>query len=257
MKIHCIQHVPFETPAFIQTWAEKRGHHINIQPINNNTEFPKQEDFDFLVVMGGPMSVHDEDQFPWLLEEKAFIQTAVRHHKYILGICLGAQILAETLGEQVIKNPQKEIGWFPISKTMDKKHKILDALPDRFTAFHWHGETFSIPENMFSIGQSEACQNQGFFNNHILALQFHLESTRESVQSLIENCGDELVQGKYIQKIDVILKESDKYMNKSNLILESLLDNFLRKQGNGLTILKNPLSEKNYPQKTPKKGGWF
>ncbi len=227
MEIHCIQHVAFETPAHLLVWAERNGHNLNIQLMENTTDFPDHKDFDFLIIMGGPMGVQDEDIYPWLNLEKAFIQESIQANKYILGICLGAQILAEVLGGKVSRNPEKEIGWFPLQKTDNAAHPVLDALPDNFMAFHWHGDTFSIPENMIPIGQSNACLNQGFFNDHILALQFHLESTQESVQALIENCRNELVQKNYIQKEDVILKKTTEHISTSNQILESLLDAFL------------------------------
>ena len=139
--------------------------------------------------MGGPMGIYDHEEHPWLMAEKKIIRQAIDGGKTVLGICLGAQLIADVLGANVYPGPQKEIGWFPIQRADDAP----DFLPDELTVFHWHGDTFEIPDGAIRLASSEACENQGFvYNDRVVALQFHMETTPESMEALIENCGHEL-----------------------------------------------------------------
>jgi GMP synthase (glutamine-hydrolysing) len=151
--------------------------------------------------MGGPMSVHDERAYPWLIEEKKLIERAVRAGKRVLGVCLGAQLLAEVLGAGVYRNRHKEIGWFPVHLTRQATSASLWAdFPEMFPAFHWHGETFEIPAGALHLAKSEACENQAFeFGGRVLGVQFHLEVTPASVRALIENCRADIARGRYQQ----------------------------------------------------------
>lgn len=113
MKIHYLQHVPFELPEHISVWAKEKGHEITGTLLYENYYLPELSEFDLLVILGGPMGVDDEDKHPWLVLEKHFIKEAIQHRKLVIGICLGAQLIAEILGGKVYKNHYKEIGWFP------------------------------------------------------------------------------------------------------------------------------------------------
>ncbi|HHG73948.1 MAG TPA: type 1 glutamine amidotransferase, partial [Persephonella sp.] len=202
MRIHYVQHVHFETPANIFRWVEEREHSIKGTKLFLNEKLPDMNEFDFLVIMGGPMGVYDEDKFPWLVEEKKFIEKAVKEGKKILGICLGAQLIADVLGAKVYKNRYKEIGWFPVYITKGaEKSEVFKDFPENFTAFHWHGDTFDIPEGAVHTVRSEACENQAFeYEGRIIGLQFHLETNKESAQALIQNSVEELMEkGDYIQ----------------------------------------------------------
>ena len=189
MKLHWLQHVPFEGLGIIEKWTETNGFEISCTRLFASEQLPEIETFDWLVVMGGPMGIYDYEDHPWLPEEKQFIKMAIDADKTVLGICLGAQLIADVLDAKVYPGPQKEIGWFPIQRT-EGAPKII---PDELTAFHWHGDTFEIPDDAVRLASSEACKNQGFvYNDRVIALQFHLETTPESMEALIENCGDEL-----------------------------------------------------------------
>jgi GMP synthase-like glutamine amidotransferase len=156
--------------------------------------------------MGGPMGVYDEDKYSWLNSEKEFIKNAIQSDKTVLGVCLGAQLIASSLGAKVYPNAQKEIGWFPIS-TATADH-LLSENSDPFPVFHWHGDTFDLPANAIRIASSEACLNQAFlFSEKIIGLQFHFEVTKKSLQNMIIFCGDELVAGRYIQSADELLSK--------------------------------------------------
>lgn len=227
MRVHHLQHVPFEGLGSIESVLKKNGHTMSSSHLYKGDNLPSVNDLDLLIVMGGPMSVSDENIYPWLKAEKQFIKEAIKSGKKVLGICLGAQLIAEVLGAEVHKNKYREIGWFNVEKTKEISQTVLsDILPESFEAFHWHGDTFEIPADAKHIAQSEACKNQGFiFDNRVLALQFHLETTPESAEALIKNCGNELDGSKYVQNEKEISCDIEKFL-KINSVMTSVLKVF-------------------------------
>jgi GMP synthase (glutamine-hydrolysing) len=225
MKIHYLQHVPFEGLASIEHWAKSKGHALSSTQFYKDEPLPNVEDIDWLVVMGGPMNIYEDNKYPWLTQEKRFIKQAIENEKIILGICLGSQLIADVLGAKVFPNPDKEIGWFPIELTSEaQSSQVFNVLPNSFTAFHWHGDTFDLPKGATRMAKSKACQNQAFiYGERVVGLQFHLESTPESVQAMIENCADEIIEGKYIQKPDEMRSHQDNF-RKINEAMHTLLD---------------------------------
>jgi len=220
MKLHYIQHVPFEGLGYIEEWAEFRHIEISHTRLYAGEPFPKPDAFDWLVIMGGPMGIHDHDEFPWLVDEKAFVRESIVAGKTIIGICLGAQLIADVLGARVYPGPHKEIGWFPIRRAPDAPEWIDEEL----MAFHWHGDTFDLPEGSIRLASSDACENQGFiYESRVLGLQFHLESTHLSVEALLEHCADELVDGPYIQSA-MEIRSSYSELVAMNVALSELLD---------------------------------
>jgi GMP synthase-like glutamine amidotransferase len=181
--------------------------------------------------MGGPMSVNDEKKYPWLAAEKKLIRQAIAEDKTVIGICLGAQLIAESLGAKVYQNDQKEIGWFPIKLTSEAiQHKLFFNLQNPITVFHWHGDTFDIPGNAIHLATSKACKNQGFlYQNKILGLQFHLETTKESLHQMIINGRDELVNGQYIQT-EKEIENTPEFFEENRKFLFSLLDRLAKKE---------------------------
>jgi GMP synthase-like glutamine amidotransferase len=232
MRIHSLEHEPFEGLANIEVWAKKKGHSITRTLLFNNEELPDISDFDWLFIMGGSMNIYEEEKYPWLKEEKKFIAEAIAANKILLGICLGSQLIADVLGGKVSKNKFKEIGWFPVSLTREARDSsIFSSLPGTFTAFHWHGDTFKIPYGAARIAQSEGCVNQAFECGRAIGLQFHLEYSKKSIDLMFQNCSDELVDGKYIQKQDEIVSQISN-VHKIKEILNTLLDNMEREYGN-------------------------
>jgi GMP synthase-like glutamine amidotransferase len=229
MRIQSFEHVPFEGPAALADWARARGHSLDRTRVFAGQPLPRVQDLDLLFVMGGPMSVHDEAACPWLAPEKAFLRQAVERGVRILGICLGAQMLAEALGGEVRRNPGPEIGWFPVELTPEgRAAPLLAGLPDRFTAFHWHGETFSIPPGAVRLARSEGCVNQAFaFGERALGLQFHLETTPASMELLIENCASELVDAPLVQSAGRMRAMCDT-SGPMRPLLDTLLDTLAR-----------------------------
>jgi len=230
MRLHYLQHVEFEDAANIKKWAESENFTISCTKLYENQDFPRQEEFDFLVIMGGSMNIYEENLYPWLKTEKEFIKKSIENNKSVLGICLGAQLIADVLGAKVYKNSEKEIGWFPVNFSEKAVSSgITNGLPKEIMALHWHGDTFEIPHGCIPLATSEACQNQGFlYKDNVAALQFHLETSDESLNKLIENCKNELVQAKFIQSAEFMLNDKEKFkMLEKNLRI--FLNNFVKK----------------------------
>lgn len=232
MKIQYIQHVPFEDIAYVGNWADKNGVHLGRTRLYEDDPYPFLSDFDVLIVIGGPMGVYDEQEHPWLKTEKAYIRKAIHDKKIVVGICLGAQLIAAALGAKVYQNSFKEIGWFPVYKTPQAQNTSLgEILPERFMAFHWHGDTFDIPKGAVHLAESKACKNQAFvYLNRVIALQFHLESTQSSIESLIQNCKNELVSAPFIQTTDQIRKGYHQ-IESLNTIMDRLMNRFILGSG--------------------------
>lgn len=224
MQAHYFQHVPFEGLGSIEPWLRNAGYKISCTRFYNSENLPLIEGIDLLIVMGGPMSVNDESKHPWLVQEKAFIKNAIRTGKSVLGICLGAQLIADAMGGKVFPNPAKEIGWFPV-KAVEPENALSFQFPKKTEVFHWHGETFSLPEGAVRIAESKGCENQAFqIGSKVIGLQFHLETTPSSATAIVENCQDELVEGKYIQTGEEILSVPGERYSSINGLMGKVLE---------------------------------
>ena len=305
MRAHYLQHVPFEGLGSIERWLQRAGYHVTGTQFYASAELPPAAEVDLLVALGGPMSVNDEGQHPWLAAEKRFIRELIALERPVLGVCLGAQLIASALGAAVYPNPVKEIGWLPIqglapgatapdraayesgepgageagaaaggasdllkragqadSGRADKgggkgsaepgagaagagvggggqgtdpqdaaraagaadglggDHPAVSAepiatfrFPPFMEVFHWHGETFDLPEGAVRLARSNGALNQAFqLGRSVIGLQFHLDTTAASARELIDNCRAELVPSMYVQAEGRILAASpDKY----------------------------------------------
>lgn len=230
LKIHTLQHVPFEGLGCIDQWITTKGHIVDYTKLYDKPQFPSLNKFDWLIVMGGPMGVYDESIYPWLKEEKEFIRRAIESGKIVVGICLGSQLIAEVLGAKVYPNKQKEIGWFDIQKTeFAKSHPLLEQIEEQFTVFHWHGDTFDLPADSERLFSSAVCLNQAFlYKKKVLGLQFHFEVTSQTLKEMIENGMSELVEDKTIQSATKIMEQT-KYIESNNKKMFQILD-YLEKE---------------------------
>lgn len=193
MHIHYLQHAAFEGLGCIADWIDVKGHTVSATKLYEDASLPDLQKVDMLIVMGGPMGVYEEKTYPWLADEKAFIRAAIEAGKPVLGICLGSQLIAAALGARVYRNGQKEIGWFPAQLSEE-------LAPAEATVFHWHGDTFDLPENAVHLGSTAVTPNQAFrVGEKVFALQFHFEVTPAAVESMIQHCGDELMPGEFVQ----------------------------------------------------------
>lgn len=228
MRVHSLEHVKFESLGCISEWLKSKDKTYTTTRFYKNDPLPEIDDIDFLIIMGGPMSVNDEEHYPWQYLEKEFIKKAIDKNKKVLGICLGAQLIASTLGAEVKENKYKEIGFFDVSKTNEgKESKILSPLPNTVEVFQWHGDTFDVPKGAVKLLTSEACDNQAFaVGNNVLALQFHLEMTLSSAKRIIKHTPDEDYSGEYTQCPKLIASLDDKF-SANNQLMYKVLDNFV------------------------------
>lgn len=201
LSVCAIEHAPFERVGCIGEWAEERGHRLNSVRMYNNEPLPELDNFDWLVVMGGPMSIQNEQEFFWLKAEKTFIKKAVEANKTVIGICLGSQLIAHVLGAKVFKNPEVEIGWFDVARTKESyQTDLLAGFSETMKVFHWHGDTFDLPNEAIPLFRSEACKNQGFlYRKNVLGLQFHFEMTENGITEMFTGENKILPQGQYVQ----------------------------------------------------------
>jgi GMP synthase (glutamine-hydrolysing) len=225
MNIHYLQHVPFEDLGSIEDWAKIHGHRVTETRLYQGETPPSPNDLNWLIIMGGPMNIYEEDTYPWFVHEKRFIEEVIKTGKVVLGICLGAQLIADVLGVRIYENIHKEIGWFPIQLTNEGiNSSIFRGIPSGLEVFHWHGDTFALPHGAIRIARSAACENQAFvYDNHVIALQFHLETTRRNAEQLITHCGNELVEAPFIQPSEAMLSNELRF-KKVNEAMSKLLD---------------------------------
>jgi GMP synthase-like glutamine amidotransferase len=222
MKVHVLQHLPFEDLGNIYPILQMRKAQISYTHFFENPQLPAPDGFDLIIIMGGSMSVNDEQEYPWLKAEKQFIREAIHRNISILGVCLGAQLLASALGARVYRNINKEIGWFPIRRV--PAPAACFSLPEECLAFHWHGETFDLPEGAVRLAESNTCKNQAFqFRRNAIGLQFHLETTPYNALALMDNFKDELIAEPYIQSEEGMRSAPVEYYQTIEVIMNNLL----------------------------------
>lgn len=211
MRVHVLQHVSNEGLGSIEAWLAARQASVSFTHFYAGELPPVTSGLDLIIALGGPMSVNDEATLPWLVAEKQFLREAMAQGVAVLGICLGAQLIASALGARVYPNAQKEIGWFPITG-LDNSAACFQ-FPALVDVFHWHGETFELPPGAVHLARSAACEHQAFqIGKNIIGLQFHLETDPASAQAFVDaDMAEpaetrELVAGKpYIQSREDIL----------------------------------------------------
>src|SRR6516165_9849210 len=225
MRMAVLQHVEFEGPAAVADWAVARGFPLRLFHLHRDPTLPSLADFDMLTVMGGPMSANDEAKLGWLDPEIALVREAIAADKTVLGICLGAQIIAKALGARVYPESAKEMGWFPVRRT--DSHPLFDGLPDSFTPLHWHGETFDLPHEAKLLAKSKITKTQAFaVGQRVLGLQFHMEATKDSVRMLVKAAAREIGCGTFEQQPGIILANLSQCARLRPL-LETVLDRLI------------------------------
>ncbi|MEX2443320.1 MAG: gamma-glutamyl-gamma-aminobutyrate hydrolase family protein [Alkalispirochaeta sp.] len=208
MRIDVLQHVSYEGPAGIARILEEGGHVIRVTHLYAGDPPPDAAEISALVVMGGPMSVHDTGDYPWLSDEIALIRNVVDRAVPVLGICLGAQLIAMALGARVYRGERKEIGWFPVSIPREEPISRLTAdWPEEAHVLHWHGDTFDLPRGARLLAGSQAYPHQAFeVYGYVVGIQFHLEMMDRNVREIVENSRNELVPGAFVQSEEEILR---------------------------------------------------
>lgn len=225
MNVHYLQHVAFEGLGSIEDWVRRGGHTLGATHFYRGDPLPAVDAVDLLVVMGGPMNIYEEADYPWLVDEKRFIERAITAGRRVLGICLGAQLVADVLGARVYANAEKEIGWFPVEKTESAAaSSLFAAFPAQLDVFHWHGDTFDIPAGAARVARSAGCANQAFvYDERIVGLQFHLETTPDSARQIIAHGAEDLIDGRDIQTPQAMLVDGRRF-GTINRVMHDLLD---------------------------------
>jgi len=227
MRIHWLQHADFEDLGCIAPWLEARGHATTRTRLFADERLPELSAFDALIVLGGPMNIYEHARYPWLVPEKAFIADAIKAGKRVLGICLGSQLLADVLGGPTTRNAALEIGWFPLRLTPEgRDHPLFAGLPDVFTGFHWHGDTYALPPGAVRLAESEACAQQAFEwdGSRVLGLQFHLEVTQANAIEWFRH--ETVTPSKYVQVATQILADAPAFEDNNRWML-TILERFL------------------------------
>jgi GMP synthase-like glutamine amidotransferase len=225
MRVHWLQHAEHEGLGCIQPWLQTRGHTVRGTRLFDGDTPPATSDFDWLIVMGGPMNIYEHDRYPWLIAEKALIRDAFVKKKKILGICLGSQLLADVLGGRVTANRYQEIGWFDVGLTEDgAQSQWAQPFSQPFQAFHWHGDTFAIPKGSRNLLKSDACVNQAFAPGpDQLGLQFHLEVTLADAERWLAQ--EQLQPDRFVQSNTEILRDPERFAMNTRL-MHQVLDRF-------------------------------
>ena len=226
MRAHILQHVPFEGLGSIQSWLDAHVKTVSWTRFYQSPLLPDMAEVDFIIALGGPMSVNDETELPWLIDEKRFIAAAIHAGKPVLGICLGAQLIASALGARVYPNRHREIGWFDIENVPNAPDRF--QFPSTARVFHWHGETFDLPAGAVHLARSTACDHQAFqVGRKVIGLQFHLETTPESADAIITHCREELVVGKFVQAEPIMRAADAESYACINALMTKVLDYLL------------------------------
>jgi GMP synthase-like glutamine amidotransferase len=224
MRVHWLQHAEHEGLGCIEPWLRARGHRVRATRLQRGDGLPGVDDFDWLIVMGGPMNIYEHDRYPWLIQEKFLIRDACVKKKQVLGICLGSQLLADVLGGPVSENGEAEIGWFDVTLNEEARTSPhFEDFPGAFPAFHWHGDTFAVPPGATALMSSEACQSQAFSwgEGRALGLQFHLEVELEDARRWLATDAPE--PRRYVQSAAEMLRDPARFLENRRL-MHLLLD---------------------------------
>lgn len=226
MKAVILIHASFEKPGAIQTWCDHHGIAVSEVHSYKGEKSPEIDAFDILFVMGGPQSPREFIQYPYLSDEIELIKASIQANKFVFGVCLGVQLIAEALGALTERSPKREVGVFPISLT---SHGTLDPLfesfPDIFDVAHWHQDMPGLPDEAVVLATSPGCPRQIVrFNQRTLGTQCHLELTRELVKEMANHCQNDLNHGSYIQRLEDFVNADFDTINKK---LYKLLDRFI------------------------------
>lgn len=231
MHIHIIEHEPIEFSKNLLHYIHNNNHTVSVTNACTNEFKSIPHDFDCLIIAGGSQHVYEEDKYPWLVMEKQFIARAVEDQKYIFGICLGAQLLAEALGGKVFFNEFEELGWYDVSLTpAGLASFVFDMIPERFTIFQWHSDHYTLPPGAVRLASSAAAENQAFIsaNGRVVGIQFHPDFDCGSIQHMVRTTMDKWPSGPYVTKQNELIQKTGR-MREPAWLMNQMLDNFTAK----------------------------
>ena len=235
--VHYFQHIAGEGLGSPESWLKQHNAVVTVTEFfalakgDASVTLPNPDEVDLLIIMGGEMSVNDEDIHPWLINEKQWIRHYIELGKPVVGLCLGGQLIASCLGATVKKHHLKEIGWWPIQgrSAAPSTHDIF-PFPKSITALSWHGDTFDLPKGAIWLAESEACPHQAYqYAARVLAFQFHPEITPKNLNLFLSDYGyDAMIKDNprttYIQTPLQMSDVPETTFHHANQLLESALD---------------------------------
>ena len=224
-----LQHYWCETPGiFLDVLRERNILTVTICGANGNAYPSDLSAYSGVIVMGGPMGVHEEEQYPWLHHEDALLKEAIQRDMPTLGICLGSQLLAKAAGAEVKPGGRKEIGWYSLSLSAAALHDPLwQSFPQTFEAFEWHGDIFSLPPRAVSLASSALYPHQAFrVGQRVYGVLFHLEVTAEMIQTWLQAFADELTSVRSYIDPTVIEKDLIEHATRLNSLAREFMGKF-------------------------------
>lgn len=230
-EILVLQHVEAEGPGLIGTVAREEGFTLRVTRLFMGERAPRDaRPFGAIVVMGGPMGVYDEEEFPFIPDELRLLRSAFGAGVPVLGVCLGAQLMARAAGARVWSGEKKEIGFYRISLTPEgREDRLLIGLPEEFTVFQWHGDTFDVPEGGRNLASSLLFEHQLLkIGTNSYGLQFHIEVTESMVREFLEAGSDELRSAPYIDAPEKIIEDAKKLLPEIHGRGRAIIKRFLR-----------------------------
>lgn len=232
MRVHTIIHAPFEQPGIIENWAIDKGHDFSSTHTYKGEKLPDVSTIDFLIIMGGPQSPMELDKYPYLRNEITLTKEVIDQGKAVLGVCLGAQIISESLDAKTERSPNKEIGVYPIYLTQEgETDSVFKKFPKSFDVMHWHNDMPGIPQGAVLLAYSEGCPRQVIkYSDRVYGLQCHMEMTSEMIRGMVEHCANDLIPGRYIQQNKKLLtNDMSEINNKMFIILDYLESTVIKK----------------------------
>lgn len=222
MRVHWLQHAEHEDLGCIAPWLAARGHKVTVTRLQRGELPPLPSAFDWLVVLGGPMNIYQHATYPWLVAEKQLIRRALDAGTRMLGICLGSQLIADQLGGPVTRNACSEIGWHAVTLSNDgKRAAAFSGFPDQFTAFQWHGDTFTLPPDAAALMRSNACANQAFTHGkRVVGIQFHLEVTAANARNWFSV--ERPAPARHVQTPEHVLAQLPSFADNNKLMIQLL-----------------------------------
>ena len=214
--------MPFEGAGLISEWMAARGYAFERIALWDGDALPDPASLDLLVIMGGPMNVDEESAYPWPQAEKRWLQSVLAGDVRVLGVCLGAQLIARALGARVFRGPVQEVGWFPVTRVTGVRHPVGDALPASFDAYHWHGDTFELPAGAVHLASSALYAQQAFaVGDRVVGLQCHLETTPASAQDIIDHT--DFTPGPTIQSAEAMMADPARFAALRPILFDLLV----------------------------------
>ena len=231
MSILFVKHIDIEGPGTLDGFLKTKGITFKTVDVSKGESLPQDiGEFKAIVILGGPMNVYEEDKYPFLRSEDLLIKDALTKDIPIMGLCLGAQLIAKAVGASVSTAKEKEIGWYYVNLTSQgMEDPMFRGLGNEFKVFQWHGDTFAIPDNGAHLAFSKACANQVFrYNDNVYGLQFHLEVTKEMVREWLDAYSDEILSLNGLVSRDDILKRAEEFAETYYKQAEIFYGNFLK-----------------------------